>query len=90
MKNKKNISTDDIQNLLKEIKYPGFKRDIVSFGFVKNIVVEGTSIEITLQINSDNEKTISQLRQDINKKFNDNGLTKIIINIHKPVQQSPH
>ena len=46
-----NLSVDKIRSMLQDIKYPGFSRDIVSFGMVKNIFMEGGTINILLQIN---------------------------------------
>jgi metal-sulfur cluster biosynthetic enzyme len=31
------IAEEDIKNALKAVKYPGYNRDIVSFGLVKEI-----------------------------------------------------
>ena len=31
------MQINDIQNLLKEVNYPGFSRDIVSFGMVDDV-----------------------------------------------------
>ena len=50
----KNNSIKKINTILQNIKYPGFNRDIVSFGMVKNISLEGGIVDISLQINSDN------------------------------------
>ena len=86
----KNISTDDIRKLLKEIKYPGFSKDIVSFGMVKDVIAKMNSVKITLQINSDNEEHLSQLRDKINRKLNDNGLTEVNIHIYKPIKKTPN
>ena len=33
------LTQDDIKNALKAVKYPGYSRDIVSFGLVKEISV---------------------------------------------------
>ena len=59
----------EIQNILKEIKYPGFNRDIVSFGMVKNISLSENTIDISLQINSENEDLLNQLTSEIKNKF---------------------
>ncbi len=32
---------DRVRGLLRSVRYPGFKRDIVAAGFVKNIEAEG-------------------------------------------------
>ena len=38
--------------ILQKINYPGFSRDIVSFGMVKDISIQDGHINISLQINS--------------------------------------
>ena len=59
------MTQEEIQNILKEIKYPGFNRDIVSFGMVKNISLSDNTIDISLQINSENEDLLNQLTSEI-------------------------
>jgi len=41
---------------LKSINYPGFSRDIVSFGMVDKLEIDGKSITISLKITSQNEE----------------------------------
>ena len=33
------LSKEDVLNRLKGVIYPGFEKDIVSFGFVKNVEI---------------------------------------------------
>ena len=44
------ISAEQIQEALKSVKYPGFNRDIVSFGLVKDIRLDGANIEVRIAI----------------------------------------
>ncbi len=46
---------------LKEVKYPGFSRDIVSFGIVKNVDVEGDSVRINLQMSSASDESQKEI-----------------------------
>ena len=50
------MNNNKILELLKTIKYPGFNRDIVSFGMVKDIMVNEGNVEIFLNISSQNEE----------------------------------
>jgi len=52
---KKNIIEE-----LKKIKYPEFNRDIISFGILKDIVIDETNIKVLLNLktNNDNHKKI--------------------------------
>ena len=42
--------------LFKAIKYPGFSRDIVSFGIIKDVEIEGKNAVVSLNITSSDEK----------------------------------
>ena len=46
------MNNNQILELLKTIKYPGFNRDIVSFGMIKDIMVNEDSVEIYLNISA--------------------------------------
>ena len=81
------MTQEKIQNILKEIKYPGFNRDIVSFGMVKNISVSDNAIDISLQINSQNEDLLNQLTSEIKSKFINIGENNVNIHIQKPQNQ---
>lgn len=62
------ISTDQITNLLKKIKYPGFSRDIVSFGMVKNVNVDGSTVNIQLLLPKPDEKLKKELETNIRQQ----------------------
>ena len=84
MNNKQTIFVSEIRTSLKNVNYPGFNRDIISFGMVKNISIEQNNIVITLHINSDNKEVLSQLKQKIHTNLSDFTNYKIVINIQKP------
>ena len=47
------LNKEEVLNRLKGVIYPGFEKDIVSFGFVKNIEI-GDKILIEVEIVSSN------------------------------------
>lgn len=57
-------SQDDIQNALKTVKYPGYSRDIVSFGLVRQIAVERDAVRVALQLTSPNPDVARQLKAE--------------------------
>ena len=59
------MNKESIQKLLSEIKYPGFSRDIISFGILKDIVIDENNIQLDLSINTNDENVINQIVQDI-------------------------
>jgi ATP-binding protein involved in chromosome partitioning len=46
------ITESQITDVLRTVKYPGFSRDIVSFGLVKGIVVEGANVTVKLEVST--------------------------------------
>ena len=59
------INKKDIFNALKSIKYPGFSRDIVSFGMIHDVIVDVNSISILLNQKTNDEQIINQIISDI-------------------------
>jgi ATP-binding protein involved in chromosome partitioning len=55
------MDRDAILNVLKTVNYPGFSRDIVSFGMIEEIIVEDSVINIRLAVASDNDEQKSKL-----------------------------
>ncbi len=58
------LSQDDIRNALKAVKYPGYSRDIVSFGLIKQIAAEGDAISVTMQLTSANADAARQIKEE--------------------------
>ena len=81
------MTEEKIQNILKQVNYPGFSRDIVSFGMVQNISFQDSKITISLQINSDKAEILSQLQAKIQEKLKVHGITDVHINIQKTQNQ---
>ena len=75
------MNKENVLEGLKSIIYPKFKRDIVSFGFVKNVEVEGENISIYLEIPSNNLEVKETLESNIKSKFEN---FKLNLNIKTP------
>lgn len=58
------LSADDIRNALRSVKYPGYSRDIVSFGLVRDIRVEGDHVHVVLHLNSPNVEAGRRIREE--------------------------
>lgn len=61
------LNPEGIRNILKKVKYPGFSRDIVSFGIVKDIGVEGSKVTVLLLLPKPDEKLESEIGESIRK-----------------------
>jgi ATP-binding protein involved in chromosome partitioning len=58
------LTEDDIKNALKAVKYPGFSRDIVSFGLLKEIAANNGAISVSIQLTSPNTDAAQQIKSD--------------------------
>jgi len=63
------VTTEDIVGQLKKVKYPGFSRDIVSFGLVKSASFEGGVARVSLAISTTDPKVPKQLRDEVERSL---------------------
>ena len=61
------LNVEEIKNLLRKVKYPGFTRDIVSFGIVKNIQIDGSKVSLWLVLPKPDERLESEIRESVRK-----------------------
>lgn len=71
-----------IKEILSTVTYPGFTKDIVTFGFVKEIEI-GESIKITLDISSSAPEVAQQLNDEIVQKLSGEGKA-VVVDIKQP------
>ena len=60
------LSTETVIDALRRVRYPGFSRDIVSFGIVKNVVVadNGRDVSVLFQIATNQPAVPQQIQQE--------------------------
>jgi len=58
------INQESIREALKVVKYPGFSRDIVSFGLVREISTNGTDVEVQLVISTTENAVAKTIRDE--------------------------
>jgi ATP-binding protein involved in chromosome partitioning len=59
------VTPDDLKEHLKQVKYPGFSRDIVSFGLVRSVgLVDGTA-KVSLALTTSDPKIPLQLKREV-------------------------
>lgn len=58
------LTNEIITNALKSVKYPGYSRDIVSFGIVKNIFITGNHVTVSVQLSAANPELAAQLKRE--------------------------
>src|SRR5712671_2707079 len=55
---------DDILNALRAVKYPGYSRDIVSFGLVKNVAVNQGAVSVLIELTTGAPEHIRQIKEE--------------------------
>ncbi|MBZ0266145.1 Mrp/NBP35 family ATP-binding protein [bacterium] len=85
----KQLNAKEVEDLLKKVRYPGFSRDIVSFGIVKNIQAEGPQVTVYLEFSTPKEDISKKVSEDIVAVLNEAGVEAIDVEIeHKSPQTS--
>ena len=67
------MKKSEVLTLLQAIQYPGFSRDIVSFGMVKNVFVSKDTVEIELTIKTQNDEkkkiVVDEIKNNLSQYF---------------------
>jgi ATP-binding protein involved in chromosome partitioning len=63
------MKKEEVLDLLKTIKYPGFSRDIVSFGIVEKLDLSSKNITIELNISTQNEEIKKEIADNVQQKL---------------------
>ena len=58
------MNEEDIKNALKAVKYPGYSRDIVSFGLVKEIAASNGAVSVVIQLTSGTPEVGKQIKTE--------------------------
>ena len=75
-----------ILELLKSVKYPGFSRDIVSFGLIKEITIKDDAINIDIALKTQNQDSKDKVIAEIETKLS-NHFKEVNIQI---INESPN
>ncbi|MGH7863563.1 MAG: P-loop NTPase, partial [Candidatus Binataceae bacterium] len=83
-------SPHEILDELKRVKYPGFTRDIVSFGIVKDVQVATAGVTVQLTPPAANPDVIHQIADDVKKTVAAMaGVPAVTIQIEQPQAAAP-
>src|SRR5712691_6151506 len=81
------ISEEMVREALKSVRYPGFTRDIVSFGLVKSVNIDNGEVKVQLALATNDPNVPATIKNDAEKILL--GLegvrsAKVLIDIHAP------
>ncbi|HEY5752528.1 MAG TPA: Mrp/NBP35 family ATP-binding protein [Chthoniobacterales bacterium] len=83
----KSISQDHVRDQLKRVKYPGFSRDIVSFGIVREIGLSGKDVTVRMSLATNDPAIPQSIKTEAEKALRELsgiGAVKVIIDIQAP------
>ncbi len=81
------VSEEQIRDALKSVRYPGFTRDIVSFGLVKSINIDNGEIKVQLALATNDPNvpaTIKNEAENVLRAIDGVRGAKVLIDIHAP------
>ena len=61
------MTSEQIKELLKQVKYPGFSRDIVSFGLVRSAGFLDGTVKVALNLTTTDTKAPLQIKADVER-----------------------
>ena len=63
------LTEERVLETLRTVKFPGLTRDIVSFGFVKDLAVGGGNVSFRLEITTDSPRAAEEIKRDATEKL---------------------
>lgn len=59
------LTADAVRDALRQVKYPGFSRDVVSFGLVKDIQIQGGQVRVFLNVTAKDPQVAKQIQASV-------------------------
>ncbi len=79
------MTEEIVKSALSKVMYPGFTKDIVTFGFVNNIVINGNDVSFNVEITSSAPEVAQQIKDDATAELKKVGVAGAInANIKSP------
>ena len=79
------ITEDNIKSALTTVKYPGYSRDIVSFGLVKEISAANGAVSVTMQLTSPNPEAAQLIKIESERVLkNLPGVNHVHVEVRQP------
>jgi ATP-binding protein involved in chromosome partitioning len=79
------LTQDTVVTALKAVKYPGFSRDIVSFGLIKEVSAANGAVSVAMQLTSPNPDAARQIKaeaEQVLKKLP--GVVQVVVEVRQP------
>ena len=73
-----------VKDALSKVTYPGFSKDIVTFGFVKKIDIDGTKVAVDVEVTSSAPEVAQQIVEEATTELKMVGASEVFIGINAP------
>jgi ATP-binding protein involved in chromosome partitioning len=86
------LTEQKVLDVLRTVRFPGLSRDIVSFGFVKDLSVGGGNVSFRLEIITESPGAAEEIRRDATEKLRalpGVGAVTIRLDVQPPGAQAP-
>jgi len=84
------VTSDEIKDHLKQVKYPGFSRDIVSFGIVRSAGIFDGVVKVSLALTTNDPKVPLHLKTEVEKCLRAlPGVNEILVEISVAPAKAP-
>lgn len=79
------LTEDAVRNALKAVKYPGYSRDLVSFGLVKEVAVRGGAVSVIMNLTSSSPETAHQIKAESERVLKAlSGVNSVYVEVNQP------
>lgn len=78
------MTEEIVKSALGKVIYPGFTKDIVTFGFVKEIQITGENVNVTVDITSSAPEVAQQIMTESAEALRAAGVANAIVNVTSP------
>jgi ATP-binding protein involved in chromosome partitioning len=78
------MTEEIVKSALSKVLYPGFTKDIVTFGFVNNIEINASDVSFTVEITSSAPEVAQQIKDDATAELKAVGAANITCTIKAP------
>jgi ATP-binding protein involved in chromosome partitioning len=78
------MNEQKVLEALSKVAYPGFTKDIVTFGFVKNVTIDDKAVSLDVEITSSAPEVAQQIKDESANELKMAGFDSININIKAP------
>ena len=84
------VTEDTVKQALQQVKYPGYSRDIVSFGLVKDIAVGNGALSVMIQMTSANAEAAAQINREAEAALRTlENIQNVFVQVSQPPAAAP-